>query len=89
MTTSHIRDSLSSLTPNDFSPMKVEEVPQDVLLEIAKRLNVRDLLAFISVHFNSWMIDRISHMFFRHAASSASFGFKGPFGSRLSSGSRK
>ncbi|KAJ7837988.1 hypothetical protein B0H14DRAFT_1091432 [Mycena olivaceomarginata] len=28
--------------------MKIEEVPQDVLLEIAKRLNVRDLLAFIS-----------------------------------------
>ncbi|KAJ7837981.1 hypothetical protein B0H14DRAFT_3141240, partial [Mycena olivaceomarginata] len=28
--------------------MKVEELPQDVLLELAQRLNVRDLLAFLS-----------------------------------------
>ncbi|KAJ7837984.1 hypothetical protein B0H14DRAFT_1091399 [Mycena olivaceomarginata] len=28
--------------------MKVEELPQDVLLEIAQRLNLRDLLAFLS-----------------------------------------
>jgi hypothetical protein len=33
--------------------MKVEELPQDVLLEIVQRLNLRDLLAFLSVYFNS------------------------------------
>jgi hypothetical protein len=37
--------------------MKVEELPQDVLLELAQRLNVRDLLAFLSVHFN-WVGNR-------------------------------
>jgi hypothetical protein len=33
--------------------MKVGEVPQDVLLELVKQLNLRYVLAFLSVYFNS------------------------------------
>jgi hypothetical protein len=33
--------------------MKVEELPQDLLLGLAKHLNLRNLLIFLSVYFNS------------------------------------
>jgi hypothetical protein len=33
--------------------MNIVEFPQDVLLELAKQLNVRDLLSFLSVQFDS------------------------------------
>jgi hypothetical protein len=38
--------------------LRIAEFPQDVLLELAKRLDVADLLCFLSVCYEQWKAQR-------------------------------